>query len=136
MSENPKDSIGVTKPNLNLVPPVANIIESVVMGLGAKKYGPYNWRESGVKASIYVAAAQRHLAQWLDGESIDKESGVSHLAHVRACMGIMLDADSIGKLIDDRPPKGASAAVIRENTDQRRSGLVQQLGFITPGTRN
>jgi hypothetical protein len=131
MSENPKDSIGITKPNLNLVPPVANIIESVVMGLGAKKYGPYNWRESGVKASIYVAAAQRHLAQWLDGETTDPESGVSHLAHVRACMGIMLDADSIGKLIDDRPPKGASASVILENTEQSKP-----IGFITPGPRN
>lgn len=131
MSENPKDSIGITKPNLNLVPPVANIIESVVMGLGAKKYGPYNWRESGVKASIYVAAAQRHLAQWLDGETTDPESGVSHLAHVRACMGIMLDADSIGKLIDDRPPKGASASVIRENTEQSKP-----FGFITPGKNN
>ena len=131
MSENPKDSIGITKPNLNLVPPVANIIESVVMGLGAKKYGPYNWRESGVKASIYVAAAQRHLAQWLDGETTDPESGVSHLAHVRACIGIMLDADSIGKLIDDRPPKGASASVILENTEQSKP-----IGFITPGPRN
>lgn len=131
MSENPKDSIGITKPNLNLVPPVANIIESVVMGLGAKKYGPYNWRESGVKASIYVAAAQRHLAQWLDGETTDPESGVSHLAHVRACMGIMLDADSIGKLIDDRPPKGASASVIRENTEQSKP-----IGFTTPGKNN
>lgn len=131
MSDNPKDVIGVTKPNLNLIPPSATIIESVVMALGAKKYGPFNWRETKVKASVYIAAAQRHMLQWLDGQTIDPESGVSHLAHVRACMGIMLDAEANGMLIDDRPAKGVASALIAEHTEKRETAVeqVRSIGF-------
>lgn len=114
--ENPKDRIGASKPPLHLVPPAAEIAEAVVMGLGARKYGPYNWRSANVKASVYVAAARRHLAQWLDGENDDPESGVSHLAHARACLGILLDALATGHLIDDRPPAGAASDLIRRHT--------------------
>ena len=74
------------------------------MGLGARKYGPFNWRTSPVRATVYIAAAKRRLAQWLDGQNDDPESGVSHLAHARACLGILLDAQSLGKVVDDRPP--------------------------------
>jgi hypothetical protein len=42
---NPKDAIGDTKTPLHLVPKVAVAAMAWVMGLGAKKYGPYNWRE-------------------------------------------------------------------------------------------
>lgn len=131
MSDNPKDVIGVTKPNLNLIPPSATIIESVVMALGAKKYGPFNWRETKVKASVYIAAAQRHMLQWLDGQTLDPESGVSHLAHVRACMGIMLDAEANGMLIDDRPAKGVASDLIAEHTEKRDPAVepVRSIGF-------
>ncbi|MGD9713101.1 MAG: dATP/dGTP diphosphohydrolase domain-containing protein [Thermomicrobiales bacterium] len=117
--ENPKDRIGVTKPPLHLIPPAAEIAEAVVMGLGAAKYGAYNWRSAKVKATIYVAAAKRHLTQWLDGQDDDPESGVSHLAHARACLGIQLDAEATGKLIDDRPPAGAAAELIERFTSER-----------------
>lgn len=114
--ENPKDRIGERKPPLHLIPPAAEIVEAVVMGLGARKYGPYNWRSANVKASVYVAAARRHLAQWLDGEDDDPESGVSHLAHARACLGILIDAHATGHLVDDRPPKGAATELIERLT--------------------
>jgi hypothetical protein len=42
---NPKDLAGQDKPQMHLIPPVAEIAEAEVMGLGAKKYGPYNWRK-------------------------------------------------------------------------------------------
>jgi hypothetical protein len=110
--ENPKDRVGVRKPPLHLIPPSAEILESVVMALGAKKYGAFNWRCSKVKASVYVAAARRHLVQWFDGCDDDRESGVSHLAHARACLGILLDALATGNLIDDRPPAGVSTELV------------------------
>lgn len=129
---NPKDLIGVTKPNLNLVPASAQIIESVVMALGATKYGPFNWRETPVAASVYIAAAQRHLLQWFDGASTDAESGVSHLAHARACLGIMLDAEACGTLIDDRPKPGAAAAMIAAHTTGKPVKAVARAGFQSP----
>lgn len=102
LGTNPKDLIGITKLRLDLIPSAATRPEAVVMALGAKKYGEWNWRANKVKASIYVAAARRHLMDWFDGQDIDPESGVSHLAHVRACMGILLDAEATGNLVDDR----------------------------------
>jgi hypothetical protein len=114
--ENPKDRIGVRKPPLHLIPPAAEILESIVMGLGAKKYGAFNWRSTNVKASVYVAAARRHLLQWFDGQNDDAESGVSHLAHARACLGILLDALATGHLVDDRPAPGAGAELIEQLT--------------------
>lgn len=110
--ENPKDRIGSAKPPLHLIPPAAEIAEAVVMGLGAAKYRPFNWRSRKVRASVYIAAARRHLAQWFDGEDNDPESGVSHLAHARASLGILLDAVATGNVIDDRPPQGAASELI------------------------
>ena len=107
-NENPKDRIGAMKPPLHLIPPAAEILESLAMAHGARKYGPFNWRWSKIKASIYIAAAKRHLAQWFDGQDDDPESGVSHLAHARACLGILLDAISLDQMIDDRPATGAA----------------------------
>ena len=86
------------------------------MALGASKYGSYNWRENSVAATVYVSAAQRHIASWLDGESDDPESGVSHLGHAMACCAILLDAWATGNLIDDRPKPGATSRLIKELT--------------------
>ncbi|MFV0444090.1 MAG: dATP/dGTP diphosphohydrolase domain-containing protein [Planctomycetaceae bacterium] len=118
--ENPKDRVGDTKPPLHLIPPAAEILEAVVMGLGARKYGPFNWRSSSIRATVYIAAARRHLAQWLDRQDDDPESGVSHLAHARACLGILLDAVATGNVIDDRPPPGNAAELIVALTTGRR----------------
>ncbi len=120
-AENPKDRIGSKKPPLHLVPQSANIVEAVVLALGARKYGAaYNWRIKPVRASIYISAAMRHLAQWFDGEDDDPESGVSHLAHSRACLGILLDAMVTGKLIDDRPAGGAAPELIEKFTENSK----------------
>ena len=121
-AENPKDCIGDTKPPLHLIPPAAEILEAVVMGLGARKYGPFNWRSSSIRATVYIAAARRHLAQWLDRQDDDPESGVSHLAHARACLGILLDALATGHLIDDRPAPGAASTLIARHTQPSGDG--------------
>lgn len=76
--------------------------DSIVHRLGATKYGKCNWRQDKIKASTYKAAMLRHLLAWWLGEEVDPESGVSHLYHVRACAGIVLDAEAHGTLIDDR----------------------------------
>ena len=115
---NPKDLLGLKKPPLRLVPPTALIYLSRVMGLGAAKYGPYNWREKAVRYTVYLEAAMRHILTALDGEEIDPESGMPHAAHAMACMAIVLDAKATGNLIDDRPKPGATARLIAEMTDK------------------
>jgi hypothetical protein len=105
-SDNPKTRYGLAKPPIALIPMTALVEEACTFRLGAKKYGPANWREKAVPASVYVNAALRHILSWYDGQDLDPESGASHLAHARACMAILIDAASCDKLIDDRPSAG------------------------------
>jgi len=116
LGENPKDRIGITKPPLHLVPAASMLHQAEAMRNGADKYGAYNWRTKKVKSTIYVSAAQRHIAQWLDGEEVAEDSGVHHLGHALACLGILLDAQATGNLVDDRPVAGAASKVIGELT--------------------
>ncbi|MBY5553689.1 hypothetical protein J0664_06245 [Rhizobium leguminosarum] len=111
-STNPKRAFGVRKPSAQFIPPVAIIEESVVMALGAAKYGAFNWQDDPVDATTYYSAAMRHLLQWFSGEDVDPESGSSHLAHVRACMAILIDAQASGKLVDDRPACASAGEAI------------------------
>ena len=110
---NPKDAIGDKKVDLSLIPPSAEIALARAFGDGAAKYGPYNWRENNVRARVYVAAAKRHLAQWLDGQENAEDSGVHHLGHVMACCAILIDAQSLGALADDRPKPGVSPKLLK-----------------------
>lgn len=117
MSEiNPKDLIGIRKPRLSLVSPASVIYEALAMQDGADKYSPYNWRKKKVKASIYMDACLRHLFGWFDGEESAEDSGLPHLAHAKACLGILIDALESGNLVDDRPVPGPAGRLIREHT--------------------
>lgn len=109
---NPKDAIGSTKLPLNLVPDTLEVFAALAFTEGALKYGSTNWRVSGVRASIYVAALKRHLKKYWNGEWADPKTGVPHLASVIACAAIILDANVAGKLTDDRPPKVDMAGLI------------------------
>lgn len=100
---NPKTQYGIKKPSLGLIPKAALEAAAAAHQLGADKYGPWNWRDNGVAASVYINAMLRHIKAWHEDENDDIESGVSHLGHVIACSGILLDAQQFGNLIDDRP---------------------------------
>ena len=101
---NPKEAIGDTKLNLSLVPDTAHMYLASAFTEGALKYGSYNWRAAGVRASTYVAACRRHLSKWWNGEEFDPKTKVHHLANAMACLAIILDAKLVSKLNDDRPP--------------------------------
>ncbi|HXS14474.1 MAG TPA: dATP/dGTP diphosphohydrolase domain-containing protein [Acidobacteriaceae bacterium] len=101
---NPKDIVGSTKIDLGLVPDSLIAYISNAFLEGALKYGRYNWRVAGVRASIYHAALKRHLAKWWNGQDRDPQTRVHHLANALACIAIILDAEVYGKLNDDRPP--------------------------------
>jgi hypothetical protein len=102
---NPKDAIGMTKVPMHLIPGSAKAYLAMAFAEGALKYGKYNWRIAGVRSSIYLDAMERHMEKYKNGESIDQKTLVPHLASVMACCAIILDADLVGKLNDDRPPR-------------------------------
>lgn len=49
-------------------------------GYGATKYADDNWLK-GYSWRLSAGALLRHIARWMLGEDIDKESGCHHLAH-------------------------------------------------------
>ena len=98
----PKGKAGDLKAPLCLLPSHSIEQTAWVHKLGANKYGPYNWRDTGVCATTYVSAIMRHLNAWRDGEDLDPESGFSHLAHIAASCNILMDAKHCGQLQDDR----------------------------------
>ena len=104
---NPKDAIGSKKLAMHLVPSIVQVYAALGFTEGALKYGRSNWREAGVKASIYVDACKRHLDAWFEGETVAPDSGVPHLANALACLAIIVDAQAAGKLVDDRAYNGA-----------------------------
>lgn len=66
-----------------------------VFGFGAEKYSPNGWREVR-PGSRYLDAALRHLTAHADGEDVDAESGLSHLAHACACVLILIGLQARG----------------------------------------
>lgn len=102
---NPKEAIGSIKLNYSLVPDTLVTYACQAYSEGAYKYGAYNWRYAGVKASTYYSALNRHIRKWWNGEDFDPKTKVHHLANAIACLGIILDARVCGKLDDDRPPR-------------------------------
>ena len=114
LGQNPKDITGRKKPQLHLIPPASLIYQALGMQDGAAKYGPYNWRDNKVVASIYISACMRHLGQWLDGEELANDSQKPHLAHAISCLGILIDALETGNLQDDRPTPGAASALMKK----------------------
>ncbi len=109
---NPKDALAVSKLPMHLVPDTVKVFAALAFAEGAAKYGSYNWRVAGVRASVYRSALERHLAKWWNGEWADEKTGVPHLASIIACAGIILDAKVAGKLTDDRPPSAPLGPLI------------------------
>jgi hypothetical protein len=53
-----------------------------VLEMGAKKYSPDNWK-IGLNRDEILESTMRHLTALMDGELLDKESGISHMAHIQ-----------------------------------------------------
>lgn len=136
--ENPKDAIGATKIPLSVVP--SSVLMEVAMGMfdGAWKYQSYNYREIPIRYSRYYDAAMRHLMAWWEGEDIDPDSGLNHIAKVLSCLTVLRDAmlqsENGGKpTIDDRPPKSkVPMSYLQKMFDTVRARLETQHGPMKP----
>lgn len=117
LSPNPKQAYGDKKVPLGLVPSTGVIYAARAFAEGARKYGAFNWRKSAVESMTYVAAAQRHLLAWVDGQDDDLDTGHPHLAHAIACLMILADAHECGNLLDTRPPYGPASDLLEQWQD-------------------
>lgn len=104
-ASNPKEAFGSEKVPVGLAPDSAIVEMSLAFLEGALKYGRYNWRIAGVRASTYNDAMERHRKRWWNGQDRDPATKVRELASIMACCAILIDAELVGKLNDDRPPK-------------------------------
>jgi len=91
-----------SKPALQYVPKAAMFAMGEAFAHGAKKYGAFNYR-GGLATTRTLAAAVRHIYQFLDGENLDSESGKSHLGHAMASIAMTLDTLEKRPDLDDRP---------------------------------
>lgn len=64
---------------------IEKIVE--IMTHGANKYAPNNWRKVAIER--YQGALMRHFTADINGEVIDKDSGLLHVAHM-ACNALFI----------------------------------------------
>lgn len=77
------------KLRLDLITPEMTRALGDVLTHGAGKYSDRNW-EQGIELSRLHAACLRHLLAYQEGEAIDPESKLSHLAHAFCNLGMMV----------------------------------------------
>lgn len=104
---NPKDPIGVRKVSMSVLP--MQVVMEAALGMmeGDVKYGRFNYRAAGGRASVYYDALQRHLYEWWElGIEIDQASGIHHITKAITCLMVLRDCMLNGNLEDDRPWSG------------------------------
>ena len=81
------------KPKMNLLPPKAILEVAKVLTFGAEKYDAENWRKLDDLQNRYTAGALRHIFAHMDGEKLDPETGLSHMAHALCCLLFKLEIE-------------------------------------------
>lgn len=89
------------KPRLELVPHYSAVSEALGMEYGAYKYDRDDWRLGMVYTKL-LGSALRHLQKYNDVESYDIESGLNHIDHGKACLGILAWLIKTRPDLDDR----------------------------------
>ena len=132
---NPKTQFGLAKTPLHLAPPALAEGAAEAFANGAAKYGPFNWREKQISSTVYYAACLRHLHAWYD--RVDKDdnapdSGVHHIKHAAACLGMILDTMGTDLLNDNRPfPRARTNATQGSGSSQ---GISAEIAGSEQGT--
>jgi len=89
------------KPRMALMPFDALYKIAGVFTYGAEKYSEDNWSE-GMRHRRMADALLRHLTAYLNGEDLDDESGLDHLAHMNCCAQMLYAMYLRGAGEDDR----------------------------------
>jgi len=85
----------------DLIPvlPLAEIAK--VFTYGTMKYDDNNWRK-GMKWGRIYGALERHAEKWIQGEQLDIESGLHHLAHAAWQCIVLYEYSFSKRELDDR----------------------------------
>ena len=89
------------KPRTDLLPVDALEEVAKVLGHGAEKYAPNNWRKVDDRMRFY-GAAMRHLFAYHRGEDTDPDSGLPHLSHAACSVLFLLECELRGHGADTR----------------------------------
>jgi len=87
-----------------------------VLTFGATKYADRNW-EKGLAWGRVFAALMRHMWAWWNGESIDPETGLSHLHHAACNIHFLQTYETRHTGTDDRPKPARTNEEIFEALD-------------------
>ena len=86
---------------MDLIPPEAMVALATILSHGADRYSDRNW-EKGMKWGRMFAAMMRHAWAWWARDSIDPDSGRSHMWHVLCCAAMLVAYEARGTGEDDR----------------------------------
>lgn len=99
------------KPKMSFVARSLLIAIAYIMEPGAIKYGRDNWK-GGMLWSRPYDALLRHLTAWWDGESVDRESGKSHLWHAACELMFLIEYEEKKIGSDDRLQKSIAVDIL------------------------
>ena len=123
---NPKDAVGIKKAPISTVSGAVMAELGIAMLEGARKYGRHNYRVSGVRASVYRDATWRHMNKWWEGEDVDEDSGLSHIAKAIASLMVLRDAMIFDNWTDDRPPSVPNGNAFFKNMDKLAADVIEK----------
>lgn len=129
---NPKEIFASTKLPLHLWPTTATALGCLGLMEGGLKYGAQNFRDSGIRASVYYTALLGHMAAWWETEELTPDAGLPHLANALANLAIIVDAIATGTFVDDRAYRGHNYRNFVDNLRQFVPQLQAQFGDRNP----
>lgn len=88
------------KDRLDLLPYAGLASAAKAFEYGMGQYGHNNY-QNAKSYRPFLAAAIRHIMKKLDGEDLDKDSGLDHICHSLACLLMAEQIKSQGKPIND-----------------------------------
>lgn len=89
------------KAPMSLIPSRAEIEEAHVWGMGRDKYGNGNWTK-GIPFTEILDSLGRHWNAYKGGQTLDPESGRSHMAHIRCNAAMLIEFEATRPDLDDR----------------------------------
>ena len=124
---NPKDSVGSGKWRQFGTMPMRVLWEvAVAMMEGGLKYGRHNYREAGVRATVYTDAAIGHVTQWIEGEDKDPDTGLSHITKAIASLMVLRDGMLEDNFVDDRPYRHKGLDAHRDELQQIVDNMIKK----------